>query len=1233
MADSEQVHRSHHASKVKERAQKKANAKAKGKGNDPRAFISANPRTAHKQILRNAEKDQKRLHVPLVSRGPSLNPFPQQAKASKTQGASDADTESGAVVEPPPPPPPVIVAVVGPQGVGKSTLVRSLVRRYTKHTVANIQGPVTVVSGKHRRITIIECPNTIEAMIDISKVADLVLLMIDGSFGFEMETMEFLNLLQSHGFPKIIGVLTHLDLIRKPAALRATKKRLKQRFWTEIYDGAKLFYLSGVINGRYPDNEIQNLSRFISVMKFRPLVWRNMHSYLLADRITDLTPRQVVRENPKVDRKVTLYGYLRGTNLRAPSSANQPVRVHIPGVGDVSISSIEKLVDPCPLPTSESEKRRRLADKQRLIHAPMSDVGGVMFDKDAVYINVPGTFSARRKRDAAGEDGGNFAGGRGADDASDDEAEGEGERMVMDLQDATTTLDERVRAADFRLFDDVGADNRGEGPSGGRRRTAAFSDDVVSDDDIVDEDSGEEDEEDEEGDEDEGDDNLDSGEVALVSAAKRSNRIAAPTEDASAMLNKRAASNNIANAEDLALAYAESDSDLGLLSSDREGDMDDHDSDQDSEGEDGIGMDTGTGALRSAAAKRAEATLQANRRRVRPNLMHLIYETNMDAERIARGENGFVDREEESEADQEDEMEEDDEDTFFKPVKASANGSAKGKGKALDEEQDVDAVLDANKLRYDPQDFQQWQSDDRLDSIRHLFITGDTEGDEDCDGTAAAASGDNDGDSDAGSVADSDGSDSEEKKARELSEKKAALKRKFDEQYDDDSDGEGGKDWYEEQKAELARQAESNRLELAGEDEETRQAVEGFIPGCYLRLELEHVPCELVEYFDPKQPLLIGGLLASEETFGFMQVRIKKHRWHPKILKTNDPLIFSIGWRRFQSLPIYSLDDGTRNRMLKYTPEHMHCLATFWAPAARPNTGFAAFNALEKDTPRFRISATGVVLDNDTGAAGVGAHPIVKKLKLTGVPSKVFKNTAFIKGMFNSPLEVAKFEGAHLKTVSGIRGQVKKALAANDGQFRAAFEDKILMSDIVFLRAWINIHPRKLYNPVTTLLLSPEHRSTIGWKGMRLTGTVRREESIKTPNKVDSIYAGTVTERPAKRTFNALKVPRKLEAALPFASKTKNALAQKAGRATYLQKRAVVMEKEERQAVSLLQQMQAVQKVKLDKRRAKQAEKRLEKQKDAQKDAEKKSDRLKELKKIGSRKQGQQEAKRQKMNA
>jgi len=41
-----------------------------------------------------------------------------------------------------------------------------------------------------------------------------------------------------HGFPKVMGVLTHLDGFRDAKRLKKTKKALKHRFWAEIYQGA-----------------------------------------------------------------------------------------------------------------------------------------------------------------------------------------------------------------------------------------------------------------------------------------------------------------------------------------------------------------------------------------------------------------------------------------------------------------------------------------------------------------------------------------------------------------------------------------------------------------------------------------------------------------------------------------------------------------------------------------------------------------------------------------------------------------------------------------------------------------------------------------------------------------------------------------------------------------------------------------------------------------------------------
>ena len=48
---------------------------------------------------------------------------------------------------------------------------------------------------------------------------------------------------------------------------------------------------------------------------------------------------------------------------------------------------MDALPDPCPLPSTV--KKRGLNEKERLIYAPMADVGGLLYDKDAVYINLP----------------------------------------------------------------------------------------------------------------------------------------------------------------------------------------------------------------------------------------------------------------------------------------------------------------------------------------------------------------------------------------------------------------------------------------------------------------------------------------------------------------------------------------------------------------------------------------------------------------------------------------------------------------------------------------------------------------------------------------------------------------------------------------------------------------------------------------------------------------------------
>ncbi len=435
------------ASELKKKAVKRGELSAEdARQRNPRAFAIQKVGKAERRVRRKEDISEKRKHVPQVDRAP---------------------TE----------PPPAVVAIVGPPKVGKSTLLRALVRNFTRQALTDVRGPVTLVSGKRQRLTLVECSNDVNAMIDVAKVADLALVLVDASFGFEMEVFEFLNICQVHGFPRIMGVLTHLDSFKNAKTLQRTKKVMKHRFWTEVYQGAKLFYLSGMVRGEYQKTEVHNLGRFISVMKFRPLQWRESHPYLLADRMEDLTSPEDVRLNAKCDRRVSLYGYVRGTALKAQSS------VHIPGCGDFPVRDVTFLPDPCPMPETVKKKRRTLQEKEKSIYAPMSGVGGIVYDKDAVYIELGGSHShsAPAKKRTDEEDG----------------SVKPSNELVKSMIGTESTLDEKMQVSEVRLFSGSAPIRQEDVEDGsGRIRRKAVFEGSGGDVDEVDSDDVEEDEED-----------------------------------------------------------------------------------------------------------------------------------------------------------------------------------------------------------------------------------------------------------------------------------------------------------------------------------------------------------------------------------------------------------------------------------------------------------------------------------------------------------------------------------------------------------------------------------------------------------------------------------------------------------------------------------------------------------------------------------------------------------------
>jgi ribosome biogenesis protein BMS1 len=97
----------------------------------------------------------------------------------------------------------------------------------------------------------------------------------------------------------------------------------------------------------------------------------------------------LIREDPTIDRNVCLYGWVRGSYLKEQST------VHIPGVGDLPLSAISVLPDPCPFPNQEA--KRSLNQKERVVYAPFSGLGNIVYDKDAIYIETGGAQSFKQE--------------------------------------------------------------------------------------------------------------------------------------------------------------------------------------------------------------------------------------------------------------------------------------------------------------------------------------------------------------------------------------------------------------------------------------------------------------------------------------------------------------------------------------------------------------------------------------------------------------------------------------------------------------------------------------------------------------------------------------------------------------------------------------------------------------------------------------------------------------------
>ena len=121
-----------------------------------------------------------------------------------------------------------------------------------------------------------------------------------------------------------------------------------------------------------------------------------------------------------------------------------------------------------------------------------------------------------------------------------------------------------------------------------------------------------------------------------------------------------------------------------------------------------------------------------------------------------------------------------------------------------------------------------------------------------------------------------------------------------------------------------------------------------------------------------------------------------------------------------------------------------------------------------------------------------------------------------------------------------------------------------------------------------------------GWRAMKPKAQLHLETETPIEVNPDSIYKPI--ERKI-RTFNKLRIPKSVEASLPYSSKHKDET--KRRKKSYVSKRAVVMEADEKKKYTFVQAINTIRNEKRAKRKEKNSERRLEKSKETAKKEEK----------------------------
>uniref|UniRef100_A0A6U9Q6Z5 Bms1-type G domain-containing protein n=1 Tax=Picocystis salinarum TaxID=88271 RepID=A0A6U9Q6Z5_9CHLO len=243
-------------------------------------------------------------------------------------------------------------------------------------------------------------------------------------------------------------------------------------------------------------------------------------------------------------------------------------------------------------------------------------------------------------------------------------------------------------------------------------------------------------------------------------------------------------------------------------------------------------------------------------------------------------------------------------------------------------------------------------------------------------------------------------------------------------------------------------------------DEITRDPTQhhAVLPGSYVRIIVDELDstkgAAFVDHVTKPgvSPLICWGLLQHECKISLVHYSLTKFAGYQEPVKSKDHLLFFNGVRFFEACPLLSVDSPSADKykMERFLPNGQPTMASMYAPITFDPVPVVVLKGGEESA---HLVASG---------SGRGADPdrvVLKRVVLTGFPTKVHRNKATVRHMFYCPEDVKYYKPLELWTKYGRRGRIREPLGTH-GLMKCAFDGVIQQKDTICTSLYKRVFPR-----------------------------------------------------------------------------------------------------------------------------------------------------------------------------